>query len=526
MKIKSKGFSLIASIFVMIIFLMLGMTMVQLLSGQLISASKEVNYTNALYMAEAGAHYAANRLLKNDYDWMINNLAPGATVVPMRIDNNSFGYPCHDSGDNPSSLFIGNWDYNRISREIRNQLDNSIGSFQVDITNVKPLFSGPINGNIGDDPHFKGEFLWSEAKIVSGGYASGSESSIEQHVKRYLCPTLKYAVSAGQGDVYVGSTASAYFENYDYAAPPNNVVLSTNPGKESLPSEIRFISSGNCSTSWGTGLLFNNSPDTMGGQPIFNVAFQNDQWFPMRVEIEDFRKIADNVVTLQTLKNDTLTSFNAPYGTAGGYRFGDGPVVLGSPTQPIRYFKNGDLKISGDVTVYGSIFVNGNIIIEQSIEWPVPVSPRTRVRIISNPNNNNEYMPALVANENITTGQFNNNITELGSIEVEGLIHANGYVGLKLFYKEDLNSIDIRGAVSAGVENGPSPGPVTPGYGVYLEGAKDASGNPSSIRIEYDQIVRLAYGMRDNFPDFFQPGLDKMNNKIHYVNFKERLKFE
>jgi len=79
---KRKGFALIVSIFVVIVFSVLGAVAASMLSGESISAIKDLRSMQALHIAEAGIRYAIAKDLDNLADWttaanFTKNLSPG-----------------------------------------------------------------------------------------------------------------------------------------------------------------------------------------------------------------------------------------------------------------------------------------------------------------------------------------------------------------------------------------------------------------------------------------------------------------
>jgi len=86
MKKDEKGFALLAAIFVVIVFAILGIVAVSLMSGENILALRDYNSIRAFHLAGAGLRYTITASLAADTDWRDNtgfskNLYPGYFTV-------------------------------------------------------------------------------------------------------------------------------------------------------------------------------------------------------------------------------------------------------------------------------------------------------------------------------------------------------------------------------------------------------------------------------------------------------------
>lgn len=432
-----KGFSLIASIFIMVIFLMLGVTLVSMLSADVYSASRSLNYVQAFYSADGMAGYIINRILKNDYNWENNNFADPVTTPPLNLPAGS-GYPV-GSGD-----YLGDANYNALGQR---DLDGSfIGGF-ITLVSAPPADNTP-------DPHWPATQYWPWVKCVINvpSHAQGSHAAVDQEVFRYLCPSLNYAVSA-RGSINIDGQSLELHEKGDISKP------------------LTMISSDNI-------YYLPSSPPLPPIEYPGKVSYPpetTDMWFPLGVDIDKFMASFPSDFIAATIADNA----DLPPGEYNGIIYGQGTIwIAGSGP-------------GNTVTINGAIVAKGGI----------KIRPGTTLTINSRRFMPDIYLPAIVAAGNI---QGING--SAASISISGLVYSDGFISM-----ESTGILEINGAIAA------SSGSPTTNRGIYLKTA-----GVQELKILYDPVVRLTYGMLDNHPNRGE----MLNNTFRFGTWQEVLKFK
>ncbi|MBU0574034.1 MAG: polymer-forming cytoskeletal protein, partial [Candidatus Margulisbacteria bacterium] len=91
-----KGFALLAVVFVIVFFAVVGLVIVSMLSSESILAQKQLNSTQAFFVAAAGLNFYLTTSLEGDSDWRDNvgvakNFGKGYFVVSFTADNRNRG---------------------------------------------------------------------------------------------------------------------------------------------------------------------------------------------------------------------------------------------------------------------------------------------------------------------------------------------------------------------------------------------------------------------------------------------------
>jgi len=393
---KTKGMSLIAAIFVMVIFLLLGTTLISILSGDVISAGKQLYHTKAFYAAEAGIEYTMSRLLRNDYDWADNNF----TGMGMPFADTDKGYPPSTTPPYPS--YTGSARINMVSRDIDG------ADFTTRVTNAHEGRSGI------KDTHWPMTWLWSECILQSNGKASlNAHASLTQRVERYLCPTLNYSMATPMGPINLMFTGGGVMAiNYSH------------------PSTAKVIS--------GTTISYGG---VVGG---VKVDYPNDfpsvgpQWYPLKLEPSDYKKFAKMVVPHDT-------ELIAPY--YEGLIYCEGTLHIGSNTAPIKAWRT---------VIDGSIIAEGDIIIHDQVQVQINANPDSFLPDAYLPAmvaENNIYSDGLGIETLEVTGLVyaggdkidlkNWNNTNVNRFDYRGTITVNGMVYCEKEIKLDTSVINL-----------------------------------------------------------------------------------
>ncbi len=201
-RINKKGFVLVVSIYVMVIFAVLGITLSAFISGEATGNSLFVNGLKALHVTEGGAEYAILTDLANDFDWSDND---GDSHLGVDLGEGEFDVWIASSS--PESASISSTGYvNRgnLFSEVRRQAVVEIQRFYEPVLNNLMYISGRINMN-----HATG--LASGAPLVSGSDIVTGEVVVDGGIVEYesiVMPTVDWnaykSLAVSQGNYYGG----------------------------------------------------------------------------------------------------------------------------------------------------------------------------------------------------------------------------------------------------------------------------------------------------------------------------------
>lgn len=373
---KKRGISLIAAIFIMVIFLLLGTTLITMLSNDSISSARQLNFMKAHYAAEAGITYTAERILLNDYDWRDNDVGTVGMVDLPAYEN---GYPTSVSPTYP--WYKGNAGYSRIQRTIDD------ANFSVFVTSVNE--SAGWAPSYLKDISYPEAWLWPECTLKSNGQYAGSSTRITQRIRKFQHPGLYYAMAAMTGEI--DFTPSEPGSEVHFSHPLDHSPFFVNPASLIANQTISIYTSP-VPIPIGNHHLFPSRPPDKAGQ----------NWYPVYCDTDNYKKFA-----VQTINDWDII----PQGVIhDGLIYCKGSVIIGDSSLPGR-----------DVVVDGSIIAENNIIISEGFNLTVNSNPGSFLPDV--------HLPAMVAGANI----FYNG-TGIGTLEVNGLVYCGGdEIKLKTF---------------------------------------------------------------------------------------------
>lgn len=212
-RINKKGFMLIVSIYVIIIFAVLGITVSAFIAGEAIGNSLFVNGLKALHITEGGIEYMIANDLINDFDWSNND---GDSHLGIALGLGEFDVWV--SSSSPESATVSSNGYiNRgnLFSEVRRQTVVELQRFYEPSLNNLLYVSGRINMN-----HATG--LASGAPLVSGADINTGNVVIDGDVEEYdsiVLPTIDWNayknLAIAQGNYYGGDLSIAHSQSMD-----------------------------------------------------------------------------------------------------------------------------------------------------------------------------------------------------------------------------------------------------------------------------------------------------------------------
>ncbi|OGC04945.1 hypothetical protein A2276_03205 [candidate division WOR-1 bacterium RIFOXYA12_FULL_43_27] len=386
---KKQGVSLIAAIFVMVIFLLLGVTLISLFSADLLSSAKGVNYSKAFYAAEGGVTYAIDKILKNDYRWEDNNYDGSIPTTPFNLQpENQVGYP---PGSNPPFLGDGNYNF------IRRTLDNSTIGVYLTLIRTKET------DNMADPHLLEAQYYpWYQCVIASSANSGNSHASVNRTVYRYQCPTLNYAVAAKE-DINLNFLGGTVTVSYPGSPPPGARLISA----MGIPN----------STSWAgvNDIDYKRYQGDSPYDPNIPSNLQQDYWYPISVDYNFFYNVPPGI-TVRPMAG------NIPSGSYDGIVFCANDVTVGEIG-------------GGSVTINGSLIAMGEVKIRKGVSLTI------------NSKNNqtfpNLYLPALVA-RSISPPNIGESSRQ---IDITGLVFSETDINIK-----SSEPVKVTGAIYAGGE--------------------------------------------------------------------------
>jgi hypothetical protein len=178
--INNKGVSLIAAIFIMVAFSLMGLVAVSLVGTQANISVYAMQSEQALYLAEAGIEYAKRHDLKDDDDWSDNTGIPEASAITIGPGSFYYQYTAQDA-DDATILFTGKVGVvtRKISLDlVRSLVDGAIyAGGEIQTWNSPGLdIDGDVVPNVNDDDMPSIGSLQAPVTNISGNYTFDSST--------------------------------------------------------------------------------------------------------------------------------------------------------------------------------------------------------------------------------------------------------------------------------------------------------------------------------------------------------------
>ncbi|MDD5729926.1 MAG: hypothetical protein PHN57_02185 [Candidatus Omnitrophica bacterium] len=277
---KNRGVALIIVVFAMMLFAMLGWTLVSLISGNFEANTRYVNSEQALYLAEAGAYWARNQLHQNT-SWRTNSsFGYPSGYAQFSLGTGEFQVVCRD----PQATESGNVII--ISSGYVPAQSNYLGMRQIKLTLTlnssfslgNALFSGSSVNMSGNSRVYNGDVL-ADGTVSMSGNAGITNGDITQNATTPTLPSIIVPAniaalpSSGALTVAGNNTSTLNAGNYKYSSlnlSGNSKLIINGPVNLYLTGAQSMLTSGNSNITIASGpvTIYVDGGVSIGGNGI------------------------------------------------------------------------------------------------------------------------------------------------------------------------------------------------------------------------------------------------------------------